>query len=235
MRNLLTLFVLLLIGIGYSFAQGVPGIVTEGIQPLTGAIIKNKKSKEFAVSDVKGNFHIKAANGDSLITTFIGYKNDTLIFNKYVFLNINLHQLPHPLTEVDIHDKRLTPLQKFEQNKADYKQIYRIGDDKNAFGFGGGIEGILLTINIDKLYSKFSKEGKDARKLQKTLVNDYHADIVNSRFTDSLVTRITGLKGEKLDDFMINNRPSYEFITQASEYDLISYIRRRANGIVLAN
>jgi hypothetical protein len=232
MRKLLILVVFL---VGYESvkAQHLTGTVSEQSTPLSGAVISNKRFKTPAVSDGKGDFIIVAAKRDTLITTLVGYKPDTTVITNQAFLIINLQPRSKTLSDVIINSTTLSPLDKFKKNQSDYKQIYRIGDDKNAFGFGGGLGGIGLSINIDKLYSALSKEGKDARRLQKVLVNDYHADIVNSRFTDSLVSKITGYKDKQLDDFMINNRPSYEFVIKASDYDLVAYIKRRIKGIIL--
>jgi hypothetical protein len=233
MRKLLIL-IGLLIGCYTADAQHLTGTVSEESVPLTGAIIRNTRIKSPVVSDTKGDFKIVAARRDTLITTLVGYKPDTTIITNQDFLIIHLQSGAMTLRDVVINGKVLSPLDKFKQNQADYKQIYRIGDDKNVFGIGSsGLEGLLLTINIDKLYSALSKEGKDARRLQRTLINDYHADIVNTRFTDSLVSKITGYKDKQLDDFMINNRPSYEFIAKASDYDLVQYIKRRTKGIIL--
>jgi len=228
----LLILIVLLVGCDYAQAQHLTGTVSEQSVPLIGAIITNTRISTPVVSDIKGDFKIVAARKDTLITTLIGYKPDTTVITNQDFLIINLRSRARTLKDVVINGIVLSPLDKFKKNQADYKQIYRIGDDKNMFGFGAGF-GLLATINIDKLYSALSKEGRNARHLQRVLVNDYHADVVNSRFTDSLVSKITGYKDKQLNDFMIDNRPSYEFIMKANDYDLMEYIRRRAKGIIL--
>lgn len=217
-----------------TFAQSLPGSVTSNFISLNGAIIRNITAKKIAVSDVHGSFRINAVNGDTIITSFIGYNTDTLIVKTQNFLAISLRPFINALGEVIIKGNKLSPLEQFKKNKEDYKQIYRIGDNSHLFSAGGGYGHIGVGLSVDALYSTFSKEGKDARRLQRILINDYHSSLVDSRFTKNLVSRITGwYQGKQLDDFMTDNRPTYEFIQTATDYDLIEYIRRRTKGIIL--
>ena len=80
---------------------------------------------------------------------------------------------------------------------------------------------------VDKVWSAVSKEGKDARRMQRRLVTDYKSNVINRRFTKTLVGRITGYKGNKLDDFIVKYRPTFEMIQKATDYDLIRYIKKK--------
>ena len=214
-----------------AYGQSTYGTVTRSLKPLSGAMIKNLHSRDIAISDKDGKFVLKLNKGDTLLTIYMGLKTDTLIFNHQSPLLITLKPSSNMLGEVVIRDSRISPLEKFRNAQEEYKQIYRIGDDSNIFAFGAGY-GIVFAINIDKLYSALSKEGKDARRLQRKLVRDYYNDVVDSRFTKILVTKVTGFQGQQLDSFILDNRPTYEFIKSASDYDLIKYIQQRSKGIV---
>ncbi|GAA3991964.1 hypothetical protein [Mucilaginibacter dorajii] len=185
-----------------------------------------------AISNENGKFELVLKIGDTVSASYIGFKTDTLIFRNQSPLLITLKPLPNMLGEVFIRSK-ISPLEKFKRNQADYKQIYRIGDDSHVISIAAGY-GAGLVINIDALYSALSKEGKDARRLQKTLIRDYHGDIVDARFTKSLVIKLTGYEGPQLENFMINNRPTYEFIKSASDYDIIEYIKQKAGKTALS-
>lgn len=195
------------------------GIVANKSKVLSGAIIRNLSLKTLITSGIDGSFALPINKGDTILTSYEGLKMDTLIYNNQSPLLLKLKPLPNTLGEVVIRDYRDSPQKKFERNKSDYKQIYRIGDDKDWLMIGLG-----FAINIQKLYNHFSRDGKNARKLQKTLVRDYYDDVVDSRYTKSLVTKYTGYEGKQLDDFMIDNRPTYDFVKHASSYDLIEYI-----------
>jgi hypothetical protein len=132
------------------------------------------------------------------------------------------------LQEVVVKDTMSDPLKVYNQNKKDYKDIFWKGDDKHIFSVPLVLGPELgVNLNIDKLYSALSKQGKDARRLQRTLTGDYRNRMVDQRFNKTLVARITGYKGEKLDDFIAKYRPTYAFISKASTYDIIQYIKQK--------
>ncbi|RZK50934.1 MAG: hypothetical protein EOO87_18930 [Pedobacter sp.] len=81
-----------------------------------------------------------------------------------------------------------------------------------------------IGISIDKIYNALSREGKNARKLQRILTNDYKNNVVDQKFNETLVTNLTKLSGIKLKDFMLTNRPSYDFVAYATDLDLVNYI-----------
>ena len=58
-------------------------------------------------------------------------------------------------------------------------------------------------LGIDAIWSAFSKEGKNARKLMETMERDYQNAFIDQIFTKDLVSKTTGLKGDKLLIFMI--------------------------------
>ncbi len=148
-------------------AQAVKGTVSSNFYPLKGAFIKNVSKKSLSVTDNDGNFKIEVFKGDTIITSFIGYKTDTLIYHSQTFLLLSLHTISGTLSEVVIKGNHLNSLQQYKKNQQIYRQIYRIGDNSNIF-FANmkSIDNAGIGINIDALFSNFSKQGKDARRLQ---------------------------------------------------------------------
>lgn len=198
---------------------------------LSGASVRNYRTKESAIAGTTGAFNIRVVKGDTLITSCIGYRPDTLtVANQQQYLIIALKQSYYVLNGVEIRGKYISPLDRYLKNQEDYKQIYRIGDKSHMFYVGVG-----FGVNIDALYSALSMEGKNARRLQRTIVNDYHNSSVDSRFTKALVAQVTGYQGQKLDNFIMDNRPSFEFIEKASDYELTEYIRHKMLGVVIAS
>jgi len=84
-----------------------------------------------------------------------------------------------------------------------------------------------IAVNINKLYSALSKEGKDARRLQRTLTRDYESDEIDRLFSKEMVKNATHLDGKELDNFISEYRPSYNWIKTASDYELILYIKEK--------
>jgi len=213
-------------------SQIITGIVTGTSGYLNGAFIFNSSTKMSAYTDITGEFRINAKKGDTLTVSSLNYIPDTILIDKPVLM-INLKTTGIILNNVFVRSTRLSPLERYRRNQEDYKQIYRIGNMSNIISLNGNSNHAGIGLNIDALYSALSVQGRNARKLQRTLTSDYYDSVVDSRFTTSLVSQVTGYQGEQLDDFIVNNRPSYEFINNASDYDIIQYIKRRMNGVVL--
>lgn len=218
---------------GKIIAQNISGKVSSNGIPLSGATIRNAIIRKITLSDIEGNFQIQGRKGDSLIISYIGYGNDTIKLNTEVTLSIFLQNINLRLGEVSIKGKQLAPLERFMRNQEEYRQIYRIGNNSQLFNAGGNFRNIGVGISIDALYSTFSKQGRNARRLQKVLLADYYDRLVDVQFNKNLVNKITGYTGQQLEDFMMTNRPSYEFVLTATEYDIITFIKRRVSGTVL--
>jgi hypothetical protein len=193
------------------------GLVSFNDARQSGVVIKNMNTGTQAISNDQGEFTIAAKPGDSLIIYKEDYKRDTLVVANQPWLIIQLKHNPLMLKEVVVSSTAATPLKTFEENKKDYKEIYRIGDKSNIIG----------PDNIDKIWSAVSKEGNDARRLQRTFNSDYRNGVINRRFNKTLVTRITGYKGDRLLNFMNKYRPTFEMAVSAKEYEMTEYIKRK--------
>jgi len=136
---------------------------------------------------------------------------------------IQLRKNPLQLKEVVINAKTITPASTYDANKKDYKEIYFKGDKSHIIevesGWPPGV-----AINVDKVYNALSKQGKDARRMQRTLANAYKNSLIDKRF-NPLAAKVTGYKGKQLNDFIADNRPTYEMISKASDYDITEYIK----------
>ena len=133
------------------------------------------------------------------------------------------------LQEVIIKGKRQSPRENLNQNQSDYKDAYKDGSNDVLTKFGSNNEpkpSFGITGAVDALYKLFSKRGKNARKLQKIILADYQEDEIDNRYTTTLVTSLTGLKGDELKIFMSLYRPAYNFIINASDYDMILFIKK---------
>jgi hypothetical protein len=171
-------------------------------------------------------FSIAAEKGDTLVTIMLNYKTDTLVYNQQDELIIQLKQTSRMLKEVVVNDTLSTPLKIYDQNKKEYSDIYWKGDKSKMVSVSvGTIPGVGL--NIDKLYSALSKQGHDARRLQRDFVQDYRTSVVDQRFNKTMVSKVTGYKGQKLDDFIVKYKPSYDYVIKATDYDLVQYIKRK--------
>jgi hypothetical protein len=183
--------------------------------------ILNTRTQEAVFNNPKGEFLIDVKMGDILISYLGGYKRDTLKITNQTALVIYLKRLAIPLPEVIFKDSVLSARDKYEQTKKEFNTAVRLGNDKDILNISHGGVGL----GIDAIWSAFSREGKNARKLMEMMERDYQNAVVDKIFNKELVSRVTGLRADKLLFFMLSFRPSYAFAVKANEYELVNYIK----------
>ena len=229
MKKFIAVYIFILFACGSTLAQDtqVQGLVFDQStkQRLTRVYIYNLRTNKGIFNNTKGEFTATVRVGDTLVAALEGYSVDTATIQKQKTILFYLRRTSIRLKEVIITDTMDSPDQQLKRTQKEYKDIYRRGNSKDIFTIGGanGLGGAGLS--IDALYSLLSKEGKNARYLQKIIERDYRESIINYRFTRGVVYEATGLTGDELEDFMSQYRPSYYFILEANDYELIKFIR----------
>lgn len=225
----LTIFILLLACTTYLLAQERPveGIVfdRDSKQRISRVYIYNLRTHSGSYNSIKGEFSLTARTGDTLVAAAQGYSVDTLTIHNQKAIVFYLKRTSIQLREVVVTDTVKSPQDQLKQIKKDFKDAYRKGHPQNILNSGGSNNLGGAGLGIDALYSLLSKEGKNARYLQEIIERDYRESIINYRYTKSLVSGVTGLTGDDLDDFMQQYRPTYQFILQANDYTLIKFIK----------
>ncbi len=232
MKPALTISFLLFCTSAFAQVKTINGVVISNKERISSAAIHNLQNNARATSDIRGMFSIKASKGDTLAVDYITYSPERIVVGDDENIIIMLRQSNRTLKQVNIHDSVPDPLKKFNKNKKDYAEIYFKGDKSHILEIPTTISlstPVGIAINIDKLYNALSKQGKDARRLQRDFVRDYHDDVIDKRFTRKLVQDITGFDGKQLDDFMVSSRPEYNFMLKASDYELELYIKNKYN------
>ncbi len=203
--------------------ESIGGLVfdKDNKQRINRVSITNLRTKQILYNNNKGEFFIPVRKGDILIAAKQGYKADTLQIGDQSSLVIYLQRLAIPLPEVVFKDSVKLARDKYEEAKKAFNQAVRLGNNQDILNIANGGVGL----GIDAIWSAFSKEGKNARHLMEIMERDYKNNLIDQVFSKEVVSRVTGLKGDKLLIFMINYRPSYNFVAQANEYVLLSYIK----------
>lgn len=228
MKTTFFILVICLLG-GHLFAQEktVQGIVfdRDSKQRLSRVYIYNTNTGKGFYNNSRGEFTTVAGFGDVLVAALQGYKVDTISVGKQSTLLFYLKRTSIQLKEVRIQDSTKNPKEQLKETKKEYSGAYSRGDVSEVFSSGGanGAGGAGLSINT--LYSLLSKEGRDARQLQKIIERDYRRAMIDYRYNPGLVSQVTGLKDEKLLDFMQQYKPGYNFVIEANDYQLITFIK----------
>lgn len=206
----------------------VQGIVFDANskQRLSRVYIYNTNTDKGFYNNSKGEFTTIASPGDILIAALPGYLVDTIKVRSESTILFYLKRNSILLDQVTITDTTLlSPQERLARNREENKDAYRKGSTKDILQIGGANGTGGAGLGIDALWSLLSREGRNARYLQKIIERDYHDQLINYRYSARLVGSTTGLSGSSLKDFMQQYRPSYNFIMAANDYALIEYIK----------
>ncbi|GAA4804845.1 hypothetical protein GCM10023231_37470 [Olivibacter ginsenosidimutans] len=222
MKSLLTIISLLWILSSSVHAQEKEGLVFDSYskQRVARVYIYNTANDSMTYNNKRGEFSIEANPGDTLIALVKGYHPDTLVLKKDPVIIFRLNRATIWLNEVSVMARR-SPAEILEERKQEFNSAYRFGNPGSLLSSGPTGAGL----SIDALFSLLSRRGKNARFLQELIQREYENNVIDARFTQVLVKRLTNLTGAALDDFMQQYRPSYHFILQANDYELGKYIQ----------
>jgi endonuclease YncB( thermonuclease family) len=211
---------------GKSFAQErvVEGIVYDknSKERIAKVNIVNSRTKQSVYNTLKAEFKLTALAGDQLVVNKIGYFSDTVQVGDSNTILVYLKPTSIQLRQVNITDSVLNPQKRYLATKQEYSKAYGSNAYRDPLtltpGLGAGI-------SIDAIWNSFSREGRNAARLQKVIERDFHENQIDYRFNKTLVGNITGLKDPQLSDFMQKYRPGYYMVMNASQYEFVTSIR----------
>lgn len=226
MRFLALLFIFLA-SVKCLWAQNktVQGIVIDKDtkQRLAKVYIYNVRTANGLYNNTKGEFTIAALSGDTLVAATSGYGVDTIIYRGQSAFYFQLNSLGIRLKDVNVREKRLSPQERYEKSVEEFRYQTKKGSSKDLLN--SGPTGIGVGLGIDAIYNLLSRQGRNARNLQRILEKDYHEDLISYRFNPTLVQQILGIKNPELKDFMQQYRPTYQFVLDADDYAFNLYVR----------
>jgi hypothetical protein len=192
-------------------------------EPIALASVTNINTKQTVVTSPTGLFSIELAEKQVISFAAVGYHFDTIHYtNQYLSadtLSLQLSPLVYTLSSVTVTSSGYSryQLDSMERRKEFLQDIvgYTIPTIAQA-NSGAGI-----ALNIDR----FSRHERNKRKALAFFDNTEKEAYINYRFPSTLVTKYSGLKAEKLQQFMQQYRPSYDWLrTHRTEEDLEYYI-----------
>ncbi len=195
-------------------------------RPLDGVSVISTSGKGTA-TDSSGSYVIVVTLKDSIYFSYLGRataKFPVKDMNYFSGFDISLHVDPIELKEVRVLPRNYRD--DSIQNRKDYEKIFnyhkpgvKLTDGTAGLGMGAGVDlnSLIEMFNRNKIHR--------TQAFQRRLVDEEHDKYVDHRFNPSIVLKITHLKGDELDSFMLKYRPSYDFCKRATDYDLFDYIK----------
>lgn len=182
---------------------------------IVDAQIINQRSGDAVLSSSLGLFQIKARIGDTLLVIKQNYSDFTAAVNDTKDMIINLNR-DMTLKQVDIYG------QTKKAELTDMKREYR---NKGSFYQGKPPFLSFLFKPLTAVYELFGRTPKNARRFGRYYETEMQQTLIDGFFNESFIQSNTDLKGENLEDFMLNYRPEYEKAKNWQQYDALKYIK----------
>ena len=182
---------------------------------VVGGQLYNKRTTYTTSTNSLGIFEIKASIGDTIQIYQREYSDSTIIVSAATDLIIKLRR-SQMLREVNINGIAK------KQELTDMKQEYR---NKGAFYSGKPPVLSFLFKPLTALYETFGRTPKNARRFGRYYETEMQQTLIDGLFNESIIQENTDLKGNDLENFMINYRPEYEKAQNWARYDAIKYIK----------
>lgn len=178
--------------------------------------VNNLTQKEGEHTGQKGDFSVQAEIGDLVVFSCPGYLSDTLIVEDMSPKIVLLRPALIVLDQVIVTAK----------GKAeDLKQVY-------SSAYSSASTSILSKDGGVSLYNAFSTQAKQKRAFQKFMDEELNQKVIDQKFNKQLVTELTKIRGQLLEDFMSYYRPTYSQVSAMSDFELRSYIINSYNEYI---
>jgi hypothetical protein len=173
------------------------------------------------VTDSAGHYAIIVSMDDSLSFSYQGKATQ-----QFPVQEMNVH---HPFdislrVSVQVLPTFEVITNSYRADSIAHRQEYRkYFDYSPEYLTGGGTNGVP-GVNLDWLLSL--RKAKRMEHFRQQLEEDERQKYIDHRFNRGLVAKLTGLKGAELDQFMVEYRPSYDFLMSfETEYAYFKYIK----------
>ena len=177
------------------------------------------------VSDSLGHYTIIVRENDSIWFSYLNRptpKYPVKSISNYQNFEISLHVTSTELKEVKIMPRnyRLDSI----QNRQDYAKAFNF--QKPGIGSSMSPDG-GVGLDITELIHMFQfQRNKRMLAFQNRLLQEEEESYIDHRFNRALIIKLTGLRGEPLNNFIKIYRPTAEFVEKSTDYEFQDYIKK---------
>jgi hypothetical protein len=180
--------------------------------------VNNLTQREVDHSGQKGDFVVTAELGDLIVFTCPGYQSDTLIVESLSPKMVVMRPSLIVLEEVVVN---ATAINRPENIRSTYSSAYSLATTN-----------ILSTDGKVSLVNAFSKQSQQKRAFQKFIDSELNEKVINQKFNKGIVSQLTKINGQLLEDFMSYYRPTYSQVSTMNDVDLRTYIVNSYNQYI---
>ena len=179
--------------------------------------VNNLTQKAVDHTGQKGDFSVKAELGDLVIFTCPGYQSDTIVVENLAAIVVVLKPKLIILDEVIVKAKAAKP----ESLKSQYSAAYSAANTA-IFTKDGSLS----------LSNLFSKQSQQKRAFRKFIDIELNEKTIDRRFNRELVSNLTNIRGQVLEDYMSFFRPTFSEISKLDDPQLRDYIIKSYNEYI---
>jgi hypothetical protein len=179
--------------------------------------VKNIYTQKGMTIQQDGQFKLEVRKGELIEFSKVGYQTiriRILSEKEPLFYKMVMNKAPVMLREVDIRGKPLD----FKKDSIRYREVYDIVLRKERKD-----EVDMRSMPLAMLSKKNRQEWAFQEMYEKWEREKY----IDFAFNERLVSKITYLKDDELKVFMKWNRPSYDFLRNATDYEYLDFIKSR--------
>lgn len=176
------------------------------------------------LTDSSGKYTIHVNDDDSIWFSYLNkptpkYPVKSITNPFEILLHVNVSELK-PVRVMPPSYKRDSM-----QNREDYAKAFNFRKPSFGTSINPGT-GAGVGLDINELINMFNfRKNRRMLAFQDRLLREEEEKYIYNRFSRALVIRLTGLRGEDLNMFMIKYKPSLEFVQYSTDYEFQSYIK----------
>ncbi len=193
------------------------------------AFVENVSRNYISVADTLGNFSIPATIGDTLVVSSVGYHWKKVIVKEIAFMQIVVDSKSYRIGAV-VKNAPI-PYEEFKQQilsmdfeedtlhlNLAFKKYYPMSD------YQPGHLSYRLDGVITALYNSTSRHARNQVRAVELIKNEHKLVTIQQKFNKDIVTDLTSIPEEYLDEFMAFCNFSDVFLYEASEFHIISLL-----------
>ncbi|MCX2474292.1 hypothetical protein OQZ33_08130 [Pedobacter sp. MC2016-05] len=201
----------------------VKGVVFEKGANIRVALaeITNLRTNLGVGSNDLGYFQLKAKVGDTLLITKRNLTDQRIIIKGTQDILIYLVRESTMLNEVTIVGNT---------KKQDLAEIKREFQNKGVYKGGKTPLLSVLSNPLNAIYNLFGKDPKNARRFGRYADNEIKQSQIDVYFNQSIIKNNTELRGDTLERYMLDCRPTFDKAQYWNSYDYIKYIKESSKN-----
>lgn len=188
-------------------------------QALAGATVLDISTGQGTRTDSSGAFRIEAGDYNHIVFSYVGYRPDTSRVNGvYVRqrLDIGLHKNKYSIAPVEVIGQRLD----YSRDSARRRYWFSDALDQDKTRGWGAVEH-----PISALYDAISGRQKRLWQFQKDYREFEKRKYIESRVKPGQIEQLFRLKDDSLQAFLLWYNPSYDFVRNCTDYQLLEDIK----------